>query len=78
LCHEGRIQPADHCGLLGEPGKRARVVSIEPEVPLATQLLIDQSRGEVLGCDEASSKDEVKPSDIMCILDTDMYLAHPE
>ena len=67
-----------HYGLLGEPGKRARVVSVEPEVLLATQPFIDLSRGEVLGCDGASSKDEVKLSDIMCTLDMDMYLAHSE
>jgi hypothetical protein len=43
-----------------------------------TQPHTDLSRGEVLGCDEASSRDEVKLSNIMCTLNTDMYLVHSE
>jgi hypothetical protein len=43
-----------------------------------TQPFANQTGEKVLGCNEASSKDEVKPSDIMRTIDTDMYLVHPE
>jgi hypothetical protein len=78
LDHEGRIQSANHSQLLGESGKRAGVISIELEVTLTTQPHSNQNEGGVLGCEEASSRDEVKPSNNTYTLDTHILLACPE
>jgi hypothetical protein len=78
LDHEGRIRSANHSQLLGESGKRAGVISVELEVTLMTQPHSNQNEGGVLGCEEASSTDEVKLSNNTYTLDMNILLAHPE
>jgi hypothetical protein len=78
LDHEGRIRSANHSQLLGESGKRAGLVSVELEVTLTTQPHSNQNEAGVLGCEEASSRDEVKPSNNTYTLDPNILLACPE
>jgi hypothetical protein len=90
---EGRVRPAGDRKLFSKPGKRARVISIEQGVPLTTRGNEYSSRGAVLGCEKASSKDnempssagftieledELLPTDVNSKPDTTMYPAQAE